>query len=283
MIIDFHTHIFPPEVTKRRESFIKKDLAFSKLYGSKNAKIISAPDLIKEMDGSGIDVSVAMGIGWSDYKLAYDMNDYISEAVSKFPDRLVGFGSINPCWGELAVYEMERCKSIGLKGLGELHPHLQNFRLDNYKIMLPIVEVAQNLDWIITTHSSEPVGHLYEGKGDTYPEQLAKFIEVFQEVKIILAHWGGGLPFYALMPEVMDILNNVYFDIAASPFLYSKSILPIVVKLVGAHKILLASDFPLIRMKRTLQLVQNSDILDQEKEAICGGNAAKLLEFDYGV
>ena len=68
-------------------------------------------------------------------------------------------------------------------------------------------------------------------------------------------------------------------SIILSPFLYSKSILPIVVKLVGAHKILLASDFPLIRMKRTLQLVQDSDILDQEKEAICGGNAAKLLGF----
>ena len=58
MIIDFHTHIFSPEVTKRRETFIEKDFAFSKLYGSKKAKIISAPDLIKEMDESGIDISV---------------------------------------------------------------------------------------------------------------------------------------------------------------------------------------------------------------------------------
>ena len=277
MIIDFHTHIFSPEVIKGREFFIKKDLAFSNLYGTENAKMIAAPDLIQEMDLSGIDVSVVMGIGWSDYQLAHDMNDYISESVLQYPDRLVGFGSINPCWGELAVYEMERCQSIGLKGLGELHPHLQNFRLDNYKIMLPIVETVQKLDWIITTHSSEPVGHLYDGKGDTYPQQLAKFIEMFQEVKIILAHWGGGLPFYALMPEIMTILNNVYFDIAASPFLYSKSILPVVVKLVGAHKILLASDFPLLRMKKLLELVQNSDILDQEKKEICGENAAKLL------
>ena len=277
MIIDFHTHIFPPELIKQRTSFIEKDFTFSELYGAENTKIISAPDLIKEMDRSGVDISVIMGIGWTDYKLAYDINDYISDVVSKFPDRLIGFGSVNPCWGSLAVYEMERCKEIGLKGLGELHPHLQNFRLDDYKIMLPIVEVAQKLDWIITTHSSEPVGHLYQGKGNTYPEQLAKFIEMFQEVNIVLAHWGGGLPFYALMPEVMGILNHVYFDMAASPFLYTDSILPLVVNLVGAHKILLASDFPLIRMERTLKLVKNSDILDEEKEAICGGNAAKLL------
>ena len=107
MIIDFHTHIFSPEVIKGREFFIKKDLAFSNLYGTGNAKMIAAPDLIQEMDLSGIDVSVVMGIGWSDYQLAHDMNDYISESVLQYPDRLVGFGSINPCWGELAVYDMD--------------------------------------------------------------------------------------------------------------------------------------------------------------------------------
>ena len=47
------------------------------------------------------------------------------------------------------------------------------------------------------------------------------------------AHWGGGLPFYALMPEVEDSLSNVYFDSAASPFLYDASVFPTVAGLVG--------------------------------------------------
>ena len=50
MIIDFHTHIFPPELIKQRTSFIEKDFTFSELYGEENTKIISAPDLIKEME-----------------------------------------------------------------------------------------------------------------------------------------------------------------------------------------------------------------------------------------
>ena len=39
---------------------------------------------------------------------------------------------------------------------------------------------------------------------------------------IIAAHWGGGLPFYALMPEVRDALQNVWFDTAAGHLLYDR-------------------------------------------------------------
>ena len=103
----------------------------------------------------------------------------------------------------------------------------------------------------ITTHTSEPVGHLYQGKGHTTPDVTMRFIEnarAYPNVKIICAHWGGGLPFYALMPEVKDALQNVWFDTAASPFLYSPEIFTIVADLVGADRILLGSDFPLIRL-----------------------------------
>ena len=72
----------------------------------------------------------------------------------------------------------------------------------------------------------------------------------YPNVKIVCAHWGGGLPFYALMPEVRDALENVWFDTAASPFLYSPEVFSSVAALVGTEKILPGSDFPLIRFGR---------------------------------
>ena len=41
----------------------------------------SAEDLIAVMDEDGVDVAVAMGIGWSDYDTAREANDYIIEAA----------------------------------------------------------------------------------------------------------------------------------------------------------------------------------------------------------
>ena len=42
-----------------------------------------------------------------------------------------------------------------------------------------------------------------------------------------MAHWGGGLPFYGLMKkEGPEVLRRVYFDTAASPYLYRPRDLP---------------------------------------------------------
>ena len=52
------------------------------------------------------------------------------------------------------------------------------------------------------------------------------------------------------MPEVGDALANVWFDTAASPFLYTPDVFPTVAALVGPEKILPGSDFPLLRFGR---------------------------------
>ena len=71
---------------------------------------------------------------------------------------------------------------------------------------------ALRLGLPVVIHSSEPVGHSYPGKGNTPPDKLLAFINNFPNNKIICAHWGGGLPFYDLMPEVNENLKNVYVD-----------------------------------------------------------------------
>ena len=196
--------------------------------------------------------------------LARQSNDYIVEATRNYPDRIVGFCSVNPAWGEIAVCEVERCAEAGLLGIGELHPDTQEFDIGDVNTMRPLLEVADDYGFIITAHTSEPVGHLYQGKGHTTPSVIMRLIENardYPNVKIICAHWGGGLPFYALMPEVKDALQNVWFDTAASPFLYSPKIFPLVADLVGTDKILPASDFPLIRFRRIRSQIQQSDMM----------------------
>lgn len=258
---DFHTHIFPPWLQNERQKWVECDATFGELFSDPKARMATAEDLIHAMDEDGVDLSVAMGIGWTDVGLAREANNYIIESVRSYPDRIIGFCSVNPAWGEAAALEVDRCARAGLVGIGELHADTQGYDISDADTMRPLLEVANDHALIITAHTSEPVGHLYQGKGHTTPDVTLRFIEnarAYPNVKIVCAHWGGGLPFYALMPEVKDALQNVWFDTAASPFLYSPRVFSIVADLVGADKILLGSDFPLIRFSRIRRQVEEA-------------------------
>ena len=267
MVTDYHTHIVPPWLIRDRELWIDRDATFRELFSDPRARLATAEDLIAAMDEDGVDRSVAMGYGWTDIDLARLCNDYIAEASRLHPDRLVGFGSVNPGWGDVAAHELERCAQLGLRGLGELHPDTQGFDPGNPDVMMPVLEVANEHGLVITTHSSEPVGHHYQGKGRTTPDVLMRFIEnarAYPNVRIICAHWGGGLPFYTLMPEVKEALVDAWFDTAATPFLYDESIYEIVSALLGTERVLLGSDYPLIRFRRLARQVEEAglDIAD---------------------
>ena len=277
MIIDFHTHIFPPWLREQRDRYLKRDATFGELYANPRAKMATAEELLQAMDEDDIDTSVVMGVGWTDHGLAREANDYIIESVKKHPGRLVGFAGVSPAWGDQAVREAERCARAGLNGIGELHPDWQAYDLGDERTMAPLAEVAREHGMVVTTHSSEPVGHAYPGKGRTAPEVLWRFIKSFPELKVVCAHWGGGLPFYALMPEVREVLGNVYFDTAASPFLYAQEVFSVVARLVGADRILLGSDFPLMSPGRLLRQIDRSLLSQDEKRAIKDANAARLL------
>ena len=239
--------------------------------------MVTAETLIQAMDADGVARAVVMGLGWTDLDLAREANDYIIRAVETYPGRLLGLCSVDPSWGPAAVAEVERCWKAGLKGVGELHPDTQAFNLDDRGAMAPLMDLAGRLAMPVLVHTSEPVGHRYPGKGCTTPGKTYRFIENFPDNVIICAHWGGGLPFYALMPEVPAVLKNVYFDTAASPFLYRPRVFSTVADLVGPEKILFATDFPLINHGRAMAQVEEAIPAGKDREAILGGNAARLF------
>ena len=271
MTIDFHTHILPPWLRDQRDRWLGRDSTFGALYSDPKAKIASVEDLLKIMDEDDIDRAVVMGMGWTDAGLAREASDYIIEAVRDNPTRLTGFAGLNPAWGSEAALEVDRCARAGLRGVGELHPDTQGYDLGDEGVMTPLLEAAEHHGLIISTHSSEPTGHLYAGKGRTTPDVLWRFIQNAQEfpnVRIVCAHWGGGLPFYALMPEVKETLRNVYFDTATSPFLYTADVFSTVERLVGADKILFGSDYPLLRPRRLLKQLEESGLLEETQQTI---------------
>jgi len=277
VIIDFHTHIFPPCLKERRDEYVKSDPCFAQLYSQPKASIATAEELIASMDEAGVDLSVVLNAGWVSQELCVKTNDYILDSVSRYPTRLVGFCAVQPRAGDAAIAELERCAKAGARGIGELRSDVQGFDITDRRTMKPLVEAVLKHDLIFLTHSSEPVGHEYFGKGSITPGILYSFITAFPDLKVVCAHWGGGLPFYALMPEVTRFLTNVFFDTAATVFLYRPEIFEEGSRLIGSDKILFGTDYPLMPQNRVITQIQSSQLSGKDKARILGGNARKLL------
>ena len=278
MIIDSHTHIFPEEVRKDREAFCKKDEGFAFIYGHSKAMMVGAEDLIASMDESGIDRSVICGFPWSRPDLCVLQNQYLIESASRYPNRLIVFVSLlfsNPNWSER---ELDRAVKGGARGVGEIAFYRDEMTSQVVLSMKPILNQMERQGIPLLLHTNETIGHSYPGKGRTPLERFYEMILSFPSLPIILAHWGGGFPFYELMPEVAKVMANVYYDTAASPFLYSKRIYAIAREIVGVEKIFFGTDFPLISPRRYYKELEGSGLSKQDREKILGLNFSRLID-----
>jgi uncharacterized protein len=128
MIVDFHTHVFPPEIIADRHAYTVRDTWFAELYGDPRAKMATADELVASMDAEGVDVAVACSFGWRDGGLCEMCNSYLIQAMQDYPGRIIGLAGVQPLAGPLAVAELERCRKAGMPGFGELMPHGQGYR-----------------------------------------------------------------------------------------------------------------------------------------------------------
>lgn len=277
MIVDFHTHIFPPAVAADRARYAEADPTFAAMYTDPKAKLASAEDLLASMEQAGIDVSVALGFAWRDLDMCTLHNDYLLESASKSGGRIVALCSLPLASGHEAIdAEARRCMAAGARGFGELRPDDLGFDLGEPQGD-ELARLAVELDTTLLFHVSEPVGHSYPGKQGLSLASFYAFVSAHPRVKAVGAHWGGGLPFYDAMPEVREAFDTTYVDTAASSLLYGDGVYRRVVDQIGASHILFGSDYPLLSQGRSRRRIDEAGLADADRDAILGGNAARLL------
>ncbi|THB77581.1 MAG: amidohydrolase [Desulfobacteraceae bacterium] len=274
MIIDTHTHLFPESMRINRSAFFTDEPEFKLLYESKKSIMAGAEDLLRCMDEFKVDMAVICGFPWRNPEWAIMNNDYIIESVKVYPDRLKGLACFDALW-EGAAAETDRCIDQGLCGAGELAFYLSGIDRQALDALTPVMDTLKkrgNLPCMI--HTNEPIGHTYPGKTPVSLKQIYDLAREFPDNRIILAHWGGGLLFYNIMKkEVKQALKNVWFDTAASPFLYTPEIYSMARQAGIIDKVLLGTDYPLLKPDRYLNEIRASGIPEQDIEKICCHNA----------
>lgn len=288
MIIDAHVHYTPPSLRDRLHGL--HEPYWQHLLGAPESiqGWVSAETMIAAMDAAGIDKIVLVGEYFRQHDNCVMRNNQALTLAERYPNRIIPYSIINPLHGAAAISEARRCLAAGMAGIGELNPYAQGFRLSG-PTFDALAALCVEFNVPINLHVGEPVGDYYRGKSSTPLHAYYDLAARWPQLKLILAHWGGGMFLYELMPRVRRRLRHVWYDTAASPLLYpTKRIFATALSVLPADKIVYGSDYPLRvypskqsepDFGRFLQAI-NRHVPDADaRRAILGGTYSSLCEF----
>lgn len=293
MKIDAHIHFTPPSMAEHLDEFSEREPLWGLMIAPRERRKsiqgwASAERMIEDMDRAGIDRVIIQGIYRQSLEGCIEENDKMLEVMRKYPGRVYGYCMLYPLAGEKNIDELQRCLDQGMLGVGELNPYAQGFKLDGSEFRI-LAEKCSALEVPVSFHTNEEIGHFYLGKSTTPLRNYYTLALLYPELKIILAHWGGGLFFYEIMPEVRRAMKNVWYDMAASPLLFpTRKILTIALECISHRKILFGSDYPLLiypgkihepEFNMFLKEIESLNLSPQIFNDIMGCNIARLLRW----
>jgi predicted TIM-barrel fold metal-dependent hydrolase len=270
---------------------------------------------LKGMDAQAIDLEV-LSINPFWYRKDRDtaaaivklQNEKLSQLCASRPDRFAAFASLALQYPDLAVEQLETAvKKQGLRGAA-IGASVLDEDFSDPKFH-PVWAKAEELGAILFIHpqSTPELAKRFKGNGwlsNTIGNPLATTIALqhlifegtldrFPGLKIIAAHGGGYLPSYAprsdhacfvapqncnpdikLKKKPTEYLNQLHFD----ALVFTPEGLRHLVAQVGASQIMLGSDHPIPWEEHPVDHVfATTTLSDEDKVAILGGNAARLL------
>lgn len=274
-MIDTHVHLYPPEIRDQQERISATEPYFDKLTHNKVHRWGTAEELIERMDQEGIDQCWCFGFAFSDLGLCKECNNYLADAANRYPSRILPFAVVPPR-DPKAINEIHRCADLGFVGVGELFPQGQNFDLTDKSHTQNLAQACIDRNLMLNVHTAEPVGHDYVGKGNVGPRQAYELCLNHPDLRVIFAHFGGGLWIYETMPEVKKVLANAAYDTAAWVYLYGVEAVSAAFAAGVGEKILFGTDWPILNNRRFESRLNGLTL--QQLEAITHTNPSRFAE-----
>jgi len=281
-------------------------------------RLLDFKSRIKEMDATDIDVAVisltSPGVDQFEPKLGTELarqaNDALAEAVDAHPGRIEGFAAACPHDPDAAAKELERAvKELGFLGW-KTHSNFGSSYLDDRRYW-PILEMAEKLDAPIYLHPTAPAipafrtyGFALAGAAFGFGAEtalammrliLSGAFDAFPKLKIILGHYGEGLPFLLqrvdspfVRPHAKEDKRAVP-DIKRKPSDYLRDNMVVTTSgnyldaafqctkdALGMDKIILGTDYPYEDMGEAKEFLNGLDLSDVEREQLFSRNVLGL-------
>jgi aminocarboxymuconate-semialdehyde decarboxylase len=277
------------------------------------SKLTDVTTRLKDMDKAGIDIQAVSPAPfhyfyWADPELGLAssqmVNNRIAEVVHGNPDRFVGLGTVPMQAPELAVAELERMvKELGFRGV-EINSNVVGEDLSAERFR-PFFAKAQELDILIFMHPSgftdgrrladhyfiNVIGNPLDSTVAVSHLIFGGVLDAYPKLKMCIAHGGGFLPAYSgrmdhahgarpdcrrvIKKKPTSYLKKLYFD----TIVFTPHQLEYLVGLYGSDHILLGTDYPYdMAMTDPVGFIESAKLKRDEKAALMGGNAARLLK-----
>lgn len=272
------------------------------------------------MDAAGISVQVLstsgpgadLVDGPEGIAIAREMNDWLAEAIARYPDRFHGFAHLPMREPEAAAEELARSVK-SLKFVGALINGMTDDRFLDDRRFAPILAAAEDLDVPIYLHphlapqavreryySNLPgnTGYVLEAAGWGWHAEtavhvlrlvLAGTLDRHPRLKLIIGHMGEGLP---AMLARCDQVAEAYVQHLARPI--SRTILdqvwittsgmftepPFLAALLtfGIDRILFSVDYPYADNEKGRAFLQSLALAPADLAKLAHGNADRLLK-----
>ncbi|HOH36877.1 MAG TPA: amidohydrolase family protein [Spirochaetota bacterium] len=260
---DVHIHCFQDRAINYREEYFSDDY-FRMLYQSSKARIAGSDNIKDYLINSKTEKAIILSFPWMKEEFLIEQNEYFASVRKDFPDGVHFFGNISFKSPDIER-DIASLIESGFSGIGEIAFYDGNVKYDYLDEILYFAGI-KNLP--VNIHLNEAVGHNYPGKYLTDFQKLSDILSRNKKTKVILSHLGGGFLFYFLMPEIRNSLINVYFDISASPFLYSDDVYRTAL-LCAPGRILFGTDYPLIGKERYMKAISSDCVRDIELSTNC--------------
>lgn len=164
----------------------------------------TADMLIKQGDECGVSKYVVQSVATVPHQVKR-INDFIVKSVEKYPDKLIGFGSLHPDMKGMEE-EIDRLISLGLHGI-KLHPDFQKFAINDEKACRLYDAVGDKLPFLIHTGDKR---YNYSN-----PALMAEIARKYPHTRFIAAHFGGWSEWEKAEHELVG-LDNIWVDTSSS-------------------------------------------------------------------
>ena len=285
-IVDYHVHVFSEELTENlkgqgypiKESNFKIESVEKQIESDEKIKLvlISGGYSYKELYETE---------GNKEIEVLQRENELLSELVSKYPKKVLGFYGINPL-KDYSIEEIRRCdEKLGLHGI-KLHlqgNHVELKDTNHLKKLREVLKLASQKNIPLLIHNN--AWDLDSGKefGELFVEKILRETE---SLTIIFAHTGGGGGYTNFTKDFLKVMreyiendesskrHKIYFELSATilknPYPQKRltSELEKIIFQIGIGKFLFGSDYPVMESKEYVrelmsQLNMNRELLKQ--------------------